>query len=377
MSDTKWRISGGLGVPDQPAQVMTQGLGFPLRPVDNVPSTGADFGDFIVAEGLFLQWMGPHQPGLLYPTGSVVTAAGWTMVANTPNVTYPAPIPEGNPAWAMSDTPTWGEDESEAVVYSGHIYEFTESGWISGLRITVPELSGTTNYRVVIADITDPNKIITSVINDPVLTEDAWKNVGRYNSLVIAGQKLLVYIDALNSGSDTFVNGGWSYNGSSGNAPVPALSGWTKDNNNQTLRIDKTDLDSTDRSTELAGMIPGTNIQFSATADPNTSITFLVSGAVVDGGTYFEYPVTLVSTGPSGQPTEGETTTMLASVPVAQATKYVEAATTPTPAWATVTPVLEYDGVDQSPGDVAFGVDIEFDIAVVNTAWDIMATTEL
>ena len=41
MSDTKWRISGGLGEPEDPAQVMTQGLGFPLRPVDGVPSEGS------------------------------------------------------------------------------------------------------------------------------------------------------------------------------------------------------------------------------------------------------------------------------------------------------------------------------------------------
>ena len=376
MSD-KWRISGGLGEPEVVNQVMTQGLGFPLRPVDGTPATGVDFGDFVVAEGIFMQWMGTYQAGLLYPIGSVVLDGGWTMVANVHTVSKPAPEPQGTPAWAMSDTPTWGESESIAVVYSGHIYEFTESGWISGLRITVPELTGTTNYRVVIADITDPNSIVTSVINDPLLTEDAWKNVGLYNTLVVAGQKLLVYIDALNSGSDTFVTGGWNYNGTSGNAPVPTPGGWSRDNQNQTLRIDKTDLDLTDRSSELAGMIPGTNIQYASTDDPNRSITFLVNGAVVDGGTYFQYPVTLVNTGPSGQPAVGVTTTMSAAVPVAQSTKYVEAVTTPTPAWATVTPVLEYDGVDQSPGDVAFGVDINFDIAVVNTAWDIVATTEI
>ena len=377
MSDTKWRISGGLGVPDQPAQVMTQGLGFPLRPVDNVPSTGADFGDFIVAEGIFLQWMGPHQPGLLYPTGSVVTAAGWTMIANTPNVTYPAPVPEGNPTWALPTTPAFVEQQDESVIYSGHVYTFTENGWARGLRVWVPELTVDTNYRIVVIDITDPNKPILLGREEPVLAEDEWTVVSLANTLVLAGQKFLVYLDALNSGGDTAVNGGWTYNGSSGNAPVPALGGWTKDNQNQTLRIDKTDLDSTDRTSELAGFIPGTDIQFSQTNDTNRSMSFTTMGAVVDGGTYFEYGATLISTGPSGIPEMGETTTMTASVPVAQSTKYVQVPGTPTPSWATVEPVLEYDGIDQSPGDVAFGVDLEFDIAVINTAWDVMATTEL
>ena len=91
MSNTKWRFSGGLGEPEVVNQVMTQGLGFPLRPVDGTPSGLVDFDDYEIAEGLFLQWCGPYQAGLLYPVGSVVTDSGWTMIANVTTVTKPAP----------------------------------------------------------------------------------------------------------------------------------------------------------------------------------------------------------------------------------------------------------------------------------------------
>ena len=100
MSDTKWRISGGIGEPGDPAQVMTQGLGFPLRPVDGVPRENVDDGiqGYIIAEGIFMQWVGPYQAGLLYPIGSVVMDGGWTMIALVHTVTKPAPEPEGTPA---------------------------------------------------------------------------------------------------------------------------------------------------------------------------------------------------------------------------------------------------------------------------------------
>ena len=376
----KWRISGGIGVPpeDPHAQNMTQGLGFPLRPVDNVPSTNSDIYDGIeVAEGLFLQWCGTYQAGLLYPRGAVVNDGPWAMIANIPTVTKPAPVPEGDRAWALPLTPAFVEQNDHSVVYSGHTYEFLESGWVNGLRVWVSELSVDTNYRVVILDVTDPNRLSTVFLQEPVLTEDAWHIVAFSDQLVAAGQKFLVYIDAWNNGGSTSVTGGWTYRGSSGNALTPADSSWTKDNQNTVLNIHRFDLDSTDRVTELEGFIPGTDIQLSQTQDPNRSMSFRVVRSLTDFGTYFQYPVSLISTGPGGTPETGEATTMTAIVPVAQDTKYVQAPGTPTPTWATVTPHLEYDGVGQFPGDVAFGVDINFQLARFSPSWDILAITQV
>ena len=379
MSDTKWRISGGLGVPEVVNQVMTQGLGFPLRPVDGTPATGSgeDIENTPIAEGMFMQWMGSYQAGLLYPVGSVVTDTGWTMIANVPTVTKPAPVPTGSPTFALPDTPAFATLSNLSVIYSGHEYEFLESGWLKTLRVWVPALSATTNYRIVAADITNPADVVTQVIYDPVLAAGEWKNVSLLNSLIVAGTKLLVYVDALDSGSDSQVTGGWTFGGSSGNATIPATSQWTKDNQNQTVRIDKTDLDLGDRSSELLGITPGSEIQFVQTSDAARSFIYRTEGPVIDGGTYVEYPVTLINTGPLGGVLSGETSTMTATIPVAQTTDYVSAAGNPAPSWATVTPYLAFDGVDQGASGASFGVDIEFEPAIVNDEWDIMATTEL
>jgi hypothetical protein len=375
MADTKWRISGGIGEPETPAQVMTQGLGFPLRPVDGVPpqDTGDQFDDLLVAEGIFTQWMGAYIPGPIYPMGSIVLDGDWTMVANQPTVTKPAPVPDGTPTFSLGDTPPFVEGSDLSVVYSGHEYTFLEGGWVKQLRVWVSELSATTNYRFVVTDITDPNNIYDLVQEEPVLVADEWTPVRFAQKIVRAGDVWLVKLDALNSGADTVVAGGWRCDGVANNG-APGTQGWNRRSANDLIRIDKTDLDSTDRATELSGMGPNTNVQFALTEDPNFNITFRIDSDPFDGGTYFEYTATLLSIGPSGIPVAGQTTTMTADVPIAQLTKYVEVVgSVPTPTWATVEGFLAYDGVDQGGSGNSYGVDLEFDGATINPEWDIMS----
>jgi hypothetical protein len=374
MSDTKWRLSGGLGEPEEAAQVMTQGLGFPLRPVDGTPPQ--DSGEIVegidVAEGRFMQWMGAYQPGLLYPRGSVVLDGKWTMISNVHTVTKPAPEPVGDPTWSLGDTPAFVTESNLSVIYSGHIYAFSSGGWVSALRLWVPELSATTNYRVVITDITDPNALFNVVMEEPVLVAGEWTVVRLAQKIVREGTVWEVKLDALNSGADTVVAGGWRNDGVNNNAG-PAAQGWNRRGANDLIRIDKLDLDGTDRTSELLGMGPNTNVQFSQTDDPNYSITFRVDSGPVAVANYFEYLTTLLSVGPSGAPAAGSTTTMTADVPIAQLTKYVEAPGAPAPSWALVLGFLAYDGVDQVIGPASFGVDLEFDEAVINTAWDLVS----
>jgi hypothetical protein len=376
MSDTKWRLSGGLGEPEEAAQVMTQGLGFPLRPVDGVPPQGS--GDVIegldIAEGRFMQWMGAYQPGLLYPTGSVVLDGEWTMISNVPTVTKPAPIPVGDPTWSLPTTPAFVEQSNLSVVYSGHAYTFTKSGWVSALRLWVSELSPTTNYRVIVTDITDPNRPFNIVQEEPVLVAGEWTVVRLGQAIVTEDTVWLVKLDSLNSGASSVVAGGWRNDGVSNNS-APGAQGWNRRNQNDLIRIDKLDLDGTDRSSELLGMGPNTTVQFAQTDDPNYSITFRVDSGPVNVDPYFEYTTTLLSVGPSGAPAAGSTTTMTADVPISQLTKYVEVAgSVPSPSWAIVTGFLEFDGVNEAGSNAnSYGVDLEFDEAVVNTAWDFVS----
>lgn len=373
---SSWRLSGGIGAPEEERPVMTQGLGFPLRPVDGVPNPEDE--DLLVgvpiAKTQFMQWAGAYSAGLLYPEGSVVVDEGWQMIASRATLDKAAPVSAGSPAWTMADTPAWSTEQTSAVVYSGVYIEVAVGGWINGLRVSVPELSGSTNYRIVIIDVTDPNLPIYSTIEEPVLDLVTWTVISTFEKIVVAGDKFFVYLDSLNTGGSTPVTGGWSYAGSSNNASPPA-QGWNHHSQQNLLRIDKTDLDGTDRSSELAGMIPGTNIQFAETVEASRSYTYFTTGAATDEGTFFSYPVNLSSTGAGGAPREG-VTTMIADVPVAQSTQYVELpGGAPAVTWGTVTGFLQYDGVDQGGDANGYGVDIYFDEATISPDWEFMAFT--
>lgn len=379
MSDTKWRISGGIGVPEEPAQVMTQGLGFPLRPVDGVPAqdSGEYFDDLLIAEAIFMAWVGEYQAGYAYPPGYVVLDEDWTCISKVLTVSKPAPQLTGAPTYGLPTTPAFVTQDELAVIYSGHTYTFLQTGWVSRLRVWVPSLSEDTNYRVIALDITDPNKIIARIQEEPVLVAGQWNIIGLAQKIARAGDKWLVYVDALDSGASVGVNGGWTFNGVNQSGP-PLVNGWNHDNQNIIVRISSTDLDGTDRTSELAGMGPATTINFADTDNPNRSSTYTVTGAPTNNTTYFSYPVRLESTGPSGTPGVGETTTMSASVPTPQTTEYSEivGGVTSTP-WATVEGFLQFDGVDQVGDANAYGVDLEFDEAVINPEWDIITFADI
>jgi len=63
------------------------------------------------------------------------------------------------------------------------------------------------------------------------------------------------------------------------------------------------------------------------------------------------------------------------TVPIPQPTEYAEElAGLANPAWATVAPILEFNGVGQSPAaDTAFGVDIEAEITNFSEDWDVVS----
>jgi hypothetical protein len=122
------------------------------------------------------------------------------------------------------------------------------------------------------------------------------------------------------------------------------------------------------------GITVNSNMTFVETLKPELSYSYRVVGGPLDAGTYVEYAVELTGTGAGGAPGAGQPTTMTATIPVPQATKYVElAAQVPTPAWATVTGYLAFDGVDQGGSANTYGVDLIFEPAVISPDWDVMS----
>jgi hypothetical protein len=380
-SNNEWRISGLLGIqtPTDPTQqeTMLQGLGFPLRPVDNVPATTSPtFPDGLVAEGYAMQYMpNGYEEGKYYARGSVVTNGEWTMIATTLTLEYPYPLPDGNPTFSLpSFTPATQSNSS--IVYSGNMYTFLEGGWIKTLRAWITQLTVDTNYRVVVITEIPGDDPVTTVFEEPVLTVGAWKDIAFLNQLIPVGTTMLIYVDALNSGADNEVTGGWNFTGQN-NTGGPVAQAWNHDNANSIVRIDKTDLDGTDRTAELSGITTESTLVFADTSNPSAFNQYRVTGTIIDNGTYFSYPAVLQEQGEGGVPIG--VSTLTATIPIPQPTEYAEeVATVPTPTWATAQGYLAFNGVEQPAGvNNSYGVDIEFEPAIVPTDWSVFSFNSL
>ena len=379
MSDTDWRLSGSPGGGGVIAsriegqQVMTQGLGFPLRPVDGAPlqDTGDTFNE-VTAEGIFMNYVGAYRPGVYHAKGSVLVGNGFQVIAKRLSLDYPYPRPTDVPTFAL---PAFAPatQSNGSVVCSGHVYTFNTAVWVKSLRIWVTELTSDTNYRIVITDITDPLNPVVQVIDDPVLALDNWMVVAQLNLLLEQGSVLRIAIDSLNSGADTVVAGGWTYQGVDNSLP-PAAQSCNRSQQQTVFRVDKTDLDATDRSTELGGVTPGSTLTAVDTGNPTNSFQYRVV-TTTDIGSAFEYEVILENAG--NEPTINSPVTLTFTIPVPLPTQYAEeVAGVGTPSWATIEAFLEYNGVPQ--GGVitnAYGVDIEVQPSDISNDFDILSAT--
>lgn len=376
MSDNPFKIAGALVDPDtQPLpdeQVMHQGIGFPNRPIDNVvPETFPPLDDSI-AIGEPMQWMGLWQPALYYPKGSYVLDGVYGCVANVITLDRPAPAETGAPSF-ITPSFTSIDASNPSAVRSGYDITFTTQGFVKEVRVWTPQLTVDTTYRVYVIDITDPDNPITTTLFDPVLIENAWATVALLNQIVVAGQRFLFVVDALNSGSDTVVQGGWTA-GPDKTDPdeAPPLQGWARDKH-ESFNFDYTDLDGGERTAELQGVTIGTTLQITQTSDTNNSWTMVVLEDPVDYGGWINFQTNREEN--TGNPANGQPTSCTFTIPIPQATEYAqELAGLAQPTWGTVVPLLQFNGVDQSPAaDTAFGIDIEFQPATVSPDWTIVS----
>lgn len=341
-----------------------------IRGVDNlgrsVRYAGADFAAMI--------WKGSWVAGS-YKKNDVVRDGDWTMIAKIDTAERPAPQPIGSPVESYPVAPVFSIESNASVIYSGTQFTFTKGGWVKRIRVWVPELTPTTNYRFFVANVTDPANPIVSVIEEPVLVENNWATIALGSTIVDIGTVWQVFIDALNSGASTNVSGGWQYIGV-GNALVPTAGQWALDAQRSRLRVAKIDLDTDDRTSELLGAIPNSIFSAVETGTPTNNDSYLIASAGVEIGDYIEYPI-VVRQAFNGDIPVNATCTIDIEVPVPATTKFVREIdywTLNACPFANVVGLLEFDGVPQAGADNdAFGVDLQFQEASVSTNWDLVA----
>ena len=329
-----------------------------------------------------LRWDVPFDPNLdppkVYERNSVVFDNRYLMRSNKQTSDRPAPQASGSPSWDLPDVPPFVQQLFTGVAWTGHEYTLTVPGWVKSWQAWVPELTSDTNYRFILANVTDPDNPIVEQREEPVLVAGQWTTVAAPQSIWAAGTKLTVIIDALNSGADTTVSGGWR-RASNSNSAGPGSQEWNTRNNQATFRISKTDLDSVDRTSELAGIGAGSTVILAQTSDTNRSMIWSVDGDPTDQGTYFEWTLNSYGgPGIGGEPLVGENCTLTATIPTPSPTKYEEIVDhwlTPAnvPTWATVRGLKRLGGVDQPADNNAYGIRVNFQPAYLSPDWDFLA----
>lgn len=309
--------------------------------------------------------------------GQIYQKDGWLSSAKVDTNDSPAVQAISAPAWTQPDAPQFASAQDQSSVSSGTLYDITQSGIIGGIRIYVPQVQQDVSYQVIISDETNPADIIAKVVPIPALEQNKWITVVLGNSYVAAGAKIRITLVSLNSNSGTSFQGGWT-KGNNDNTLGPATKSWNKNTQNTVVRVDKTDLDDGDRSSELNSVIQGSIIKFSQTSDLTKFEEFVVLKTPVDFPAYVEYSVSVQNI-VNGGVNVGETTTVDFDIPIPQFTQYYRddffwSANPIT--FGTATGFLEFNNVDQAgETDSAFGIDLNFQAVEYSDDWNFLAYT--
>lgn len=324
-----------------------------------------------------LKWLSPYEAGQIVDAFTQVFDDGYLMVSNKETSDPAAPDKIGSPTFDQPDPQIFVINANNSVVYSGSLYDFTETGTAEQIDVLTPTLTSSTNHRILIIENPGSGNEKVAVIEEPVLIEGQWSTIAVGNRPVVIGTRWLVILDALNSGSSTPVTGGWRFDGVDNNN-APATQGWNRNNLGNVVRIDKIDLDSTNRETELLGVIPGSIIRISETAQPANYEEYIVTSAATDSGTDVTWQTEISDAGGPGL-TNGMTTTINIDIPIPQSTDYTQTDDwwlTNQPSWANISGYLAFDGVEQSVPNHAFGVRLKFQRLILSDDWDFAAFTD-
>lgn len=322
---------------------------------------------------------GDFESGQWYRPNDIVYDQGWLMYCVNRTQERAAGLPDGVAETTLTNTPGFVTQNNVSQVSSGNTYTFSRAGWVRRIRVWVPTVAGTINYRILVTDVSDPLFPIQRIYPLPALTANTWSDVSIGQFIVVAGTSLQIELEALNSATSVTFTGGWTSRNASNATPV--TSQWTRNSGNNRLRFDDQDLALTDRSAELLTVIAGTVITITQDSDLSRFREFIANEPATDQGSYVEIDnVSQTETGPGGTPQNNEPCTCEFVVPTAAPTEYSEnngywANPANQPGFVNVQGFLRFGSPINIPGSFqnSYGTDLEFQPGAVSEDWSFMA----
>ena len=319
-----------------------------------------------------MMWKDEYQ-ALEYQKNDTVRDGDYTMVANKTTTDKAAPQTHGAPDYLLPDAPTWSDLTNSTIVYTGVEITGPAGRFFrpTAYRFWAPSTS--TAYHYTIWGVNNDTNIWTKIGEFSGDKVDLGWNVINFNGSIFSeGQSFSGVLETSNSSANTTILGGWT-RGASGNSD-PAAASWNTSNNNSTLRIDRTDLDSDDRTLELLSIVSDSVIVFVDAGDNAKSVTYDVVGPGANHGTYINYAVSIADVGSGGEPSASAVTQMTATVPVLGTTDYVsltDGLINSVASQGTISLTGDYS--DHTLSEDGYGFDIEFQEYTVSDDWDILA----
>ena len=108
-----------------------------------------------------MTWKGKWLPGE-YNVNDVVRDCNWLTIATTTTIQRPAPQADGEPYYAMPDSPTMQDLTDVVEVLSGNSYTILEQGVFDRVRVWVPNADSHL-FKVQVVDVTGTESLIYEI----------------------------------------------------------------------------------------------------------------------------------------------------------------------------------------------------------------------
>lgn len=306
-----------------------------------------------------------------YGENDVIRDGDWTMVANKETSDRPAPQSLGAPENSVDPSATFTTASDSSIIKMVHNFTLKKSGWFEQLRVRVPFWDLDSVTRVTVLNVTEN---IFKVVNNPILTSDAWVVVLSESTIALTGSQYEIWLEYYNSSDAGNIDGSWS---SFIGVGVPASQDFTINNVTvpTVIEISHTDIDSGNRQVELDGVVVNSIISIVETGDVTRSIDLSVTAIDTVSTTSTKYSVSVIQSGKKDI-RNNRICTISIDVPITQPSQYSKITNyypTNDPSYADITTKLYFDGVLQAGATDAFGIDLIFQDATVSDDWDLLA----
>lgn len=309
-----------------------------------------------------------------YERNEVVLDQPYLMIANKQTNDRAGPVRTNDPAYLLPKSPSWSGQTETTISFSGVDIQTTEVVELDAIRVWIPSVA--VDYEVYLIDVVpDPDLVLESFTIDPGST--GWFEISVTPRVLFPGSNLRVVLVSNN----TTASGSWSHNWTAlGNTAAvdPGSGNYGRNTSFTEIYISETDDGATDQSAELDLLNIGDHIIMTEAAAAARFNDYIVSGTIVDNGTWRTIPVLLSE---SGQPVRnGNLVDVKANYNNASINSpYVEILnywTGNQPTGATVQGFHTDDYVGTPPvlNNNAYGADVRATVLSVSPDWDFMST---